>query len=286
MNREAISLQLLTRRKFAIGLAACSTACASPNGVPVQEGPTRRVMVSDGVGIAWRELGPKDGPPILFCTMGSSAMAVWDPVARPLADRYRVILHDRRGMGQSDAGSPESHDFDVYRDDAIAVMDAAGVDSAVIVGMAFGARVAMRIARDAKNRTSGLVLFDATGGAAAPAEERLAGNEEAARMREAAGLPTPVRDPRWFQHRDDEAALLNRLALRGHPDWIPGLDQIETPTLVACGEQDPNLAGARRVADEIPGAEFRSMPMTGHASILERPDLVLALLERFLSERV
>jgi pimeloyl-ACP methyl ester carboxylesterase len=68
------------------------------------------------------------------------------------------------------------------------------------------------------------------------------------------------------------------------PDWLPGLPTISAPTLVACGDHDPNLDGARRVAREIPGARLDIMPMTGHASILERPDLILSLIQDFLGE--
>jgi pimeloyl-ACP methyl ester carboxylesterase len=129
-----------------------------------------------------------------------------------------------------------------------------------------------------------LALFDATGAPPAPEAERRAGSVEAARLRAEAGLPRREIDRRWFARRDPAGAGLTREALRREPPWTERLDTITAPTLLACGEQDPNFAGAQRMAREIPGARFEAMPMTGHASILDRPDLVSSLLSSFLAE--
>jgi pimeloyl-ACP methyl ester carboxylesterase len=241
------------------------------------------VTSADGVRIAYRDDGPKDRPAILFCTMGTAALGVWDPVAETLAADWRLILHDRRGDGDSDAGPPASHSFETYVSDALLVLDRAGCAKAVICGMAFGARVALHLARDAPERTAGLILFDATGGPAASEAERKAGHDEAARLRAEAGLPKVQVDRSWFYRRDPAGAGLNRLALRDQPPWMPGLGEIGVRTFIACGEQDPNLPGSHRLAREIPGASFMPMPMTGHASILDRPDLIASLMRDFLS---
>lgn len=236
----------------------------------------------DGVRIAWRDEGPRDAPAIFFCTMGTAALSVWDSVSAPLARHWRVLRHDRRGDGDSDPGEAATHTFATYAADALAVLDAVDCSTATVCGMAFGARVALHMARDAPERVTRLVLFDATGAAPAPEAERRAGSQEAARLRAQAGLPAFAVNRAWFHRRDLAGAGLGRHAFTDLPDWTPRLDRIRAPTLVACGEQDPNLAGARRLAREIPGASFELMPMTGHASILDRPDLVLSLLQGFL----
>jgi pimeloyl-ACP methyl ester carboxylesterase len=238
---------------------------------------------ADGVRIAWRDEGPADAPPILFCTMGTAAMGVWDAVAAPLAADHRVIRHDRRGDGDSDPGVEASHTFTGYAQDALAVLDHLGVGPAALCGMAFGARVALRLGLDAPSRVTGLALFDATGGPPASEAERSAGRAEAARLRQAAGLPQIAVERRWFARRDPRGAGLSRHAFQDQPAWLPGLETIAVPTMVACGEQDPNFAGAQRLAREIPGASFTAMPMCGHGSILDRPDLILTLLRGFLA---
>jgi 3-oxoadipate enol-lactonase len=244
--------------------------------------PIEHVTSADGARIAYRDEGPRDRPAILFCTMGTAALGVWDPIAEPLARDWRLIRHDRRGDGDSDAGEAASHTFETYVRDALLVMDRASCAKAIVCGMAFGARVALRLALDAPERAAGLILFDATGAPPAGEAERKAGHDEAARLRADAGLPRVPFDRRWFHRRDPAGAGLNRLALRDQPQWMPGLSDIRAPTFIACGEQDPNLGGARRLATEIPGASFTLMPMTGHASILDRPDLVGSLMQDFL----
>jgi 3-oxoadipate enol-lactonase len=254
----------------------------------MSHGPARRdgglARAADGVRIAYLDEGPREAPAVLFCTMGTAAMSVWDPVAGPLAQGWRVVRHDRRGDGESDPGAPESHRFETYAADALSVLDHLQIDRAFVCGMAFGARVAMRLPLAAPGRVRGLALFDATGGPPAPEPERRAQAEAAARLRTAAGLANVEVDRRWFHRRDPAGAGLNRNAFAGQPDWLPGLDAIRAPTLIACGDRDPNLPGARRLAAEIPGARFALMDMTGHASILERPDLVLQLTSAFLED--
>lgn len=239
-------------------------------------------VAPDGCRIAYRDLGPRSAPPVMLFTMGTAAMSVWDPILPGLTTDQRVILHDRRGNGDSDPGAPDTHTFQTFRDDALGLMDHLGVQSAIMCGMAFGARVALRVALDAPARASRLILFDATGGPAAPEPVRRAGSEEAARLRAAAGIATPARNPAWFYRRDPAGDGLNSRAFRNQPDWIDGLATLSLPTLIACCEQDPNLEGARRLARDIPGSRFELMPMTGHASILDRPDLVLSLIRGFV----
>lgn len=274
----------MDRRTFLGAALLASAGCAT--GVradPAAFRIVRRATAGDGVRIAWRDSSPSGGPAILFCNGGGQAMAVWDAVVAPLTATHRVLLHDRRGTGDSETGAPETHTFETFRDDAFAVMDAAGVRTAVVCGLAFGSRVAVRMALDEPQRLEGLVLFDATGAPPAPEAERIAGAEEAERLRTAAGIPTPPRDPDWTAMTYPEARGLNARALQGHPDWIAGLPSILMPTLVAVGEQDPNIGGGRCMAQEIPGARFVALPMTGHGSNVQRPDLLTELLRQFVS---
>lgn len=273
----------MRRRDMIAGAGALALAgCAGGTNGAKRVDRRAYFTAADGVRIAWREYGRADGAPIFFCTMGTAAMAVWEPATDVLARDFRIVLHDRRGNGDSDPGAPETHSFETFRDDALGVMTAAGLSSAAVCGMAFGARVATRMAMDATPRVSRLMLFDATGGPAAPEAERLAASAEAKRLRDAAGIATPERNPAWFARRDPAGAPLNGAALRGHPAWVSGLETISAPTLVACGDHDPNLPGSRRLAQEIPGARLELMEMTGHASILDRPDVIAALIADFM----
>jgi len=277
----------MRRREFLGGAALAVAGCVmspSPGGVAPPEAfrQTRYFTAPDGVRIAYRDSGQPNAPAILFCNGGGQAMAVWSSIADPLTATHRVILHDRRANGDSDPGAPETHSFATFRDDVLGVMGVAGVKQATVCGLAFGSRVALRVALDAPGRVSGLILLDATGGPAAPEAERRAGAEEAARLRTAAGISTPERDPAWTATSNPDASSFNGRALQGQPAWTEGLSTVRMPTLVAVGEQDPNFEGGRRLAREIPNARFEAMPMTGHGSNAQRPDLLLALIKDFL----
>lgn len=276
----------MDRRTFLAAAPLALSGClGDPNPPPPAFHQTRFALARDGVQIAYRDSGQSGGRAILFSNGGGQAMAVWDGIVAPLVHgNVRVLLHDRRGTGASEPGSPESHTFEIFRDDAFGVMDAAGVRTAVVCGLAFGSRVAVRMALDRPDRLEGLVLFDATGARPAPESERIAGAAEAERLRTASGIATPPRDPAWTALKHPEGQGLNARALQGHPDWIEGLSTIRLPTLVAVGEQDPNIGGGRRMAQEIPGARFVAMPMTGHGSNAQRPDLLTRLLQEFLGE--
>jgi pimeloyl-ACP methyl ester carboxylesterase len=274
----------MRRRDFLVGGALAASACVHAPEAPGSFSEVRWFGAPDGVRIAYRDSGEANAPAILFCNGGGQAMAIWNAIAEPLTAPHRVILHDRRANGESDPGAPESHSFETFRDDALGVLNLARVRTATVCGLAFGSRVATRIAIDAPARVSGLILFDATGGPAAPEPRRRAGAEEAERLRSAAGIPTPPRDPAWTATRNPDAASFNARALRGQPEWIEDLEKIRCPTLVAVGEQDPNFEGGKRMAAAISGARFHAMPMTGHGSNAQRPDLLLALIKDFLKQ--
>jgi pimeloyl-ACP methyl ester carboxylesterase len=77
-----------------------------------------------------------------------------------LARRFRVLTFDGRGIGKSDrpVGAAAYADTE-YVADAVAVLDAAGVDRAVVCGLSMGAGYALRLAADHPSRVLGLVLI-------------------------------------------------------------------------------------------------------------------------------
>ena len=93
----------------------------------------------------------------------------------------------------------------------------------------------------------------------------------------------PERQKYWRFYENRDAALLCHRAHEREGDTNVLLHNITTPTLVACGRQDMNLAAAQEIAQLIPGARFELMEMTGHGSIFYRPDLFARLVTDFAS---
>lgn len=212
---------------------------------------------------------------------------------------YRVIAYDARGHGESDpAPAPGDYRYADYADDAIAVLDAAGADRAVLVGHSMGAATAVRVALLHPERVAGLVLgapahlgrpshnlarWDAlalgleTGGPAG----MLAAFEPLTVPEEWASSLRTVILQRLSRHRHPQAVAD---ALRATPrsaafDGLDALGAIAAPTLVVGSrdEIDPDhpLAVAQEYARRIPGAELAveepgAAPLTWRGGALSR----------------
>ena len=135
-------------------------------------------VTSGGVQIYWEEDGPvgtsKEVPdephttdaghttgathPAVLLIMGLGAtLDWWHRLRPPLAARFRTILFDNRGVGRSDVPSPP-YSIAQMADDAAAVLDAAGVASAHVVGMSMGGYIAQDLVLRHPSRARSLVL--------------------------------------------------------------------------------------------------------------------------------
>ncbi|HET7030040.1 MAG TPA: alpha/beta fold hydrolase [Candidatus Limnocylindrales bacterium] len=106
--------------------------------------------------LAWAERG--DGDPILLIAGTGYPGATWSPaLVEPLAARHRVITYDHPGTGRTPA-RPGRYSTRGFAADAVAVLDAAGVDAAHVVGHSMGGRVAQWVALDRPERVRSLIL--------------------------------------------------------------------------------------------------------------------------------
>src|SRR5439155_26221396 len=82
-----------------------------------------------------------------------------------IARRHRAIVFDNRGTGSSSRAG-RSLTMSGMVDDALAVLDAAGVDAAHVVGVSMGGMIAQHLALDHRDRVRSLVLAYTTAGGA------------------------------------------------------------------------------------------------------------------------
>ncbi len=113
-----------------------------------------------GVKVGYEVFGAGE-PAILLLTSWAIVHArQWKAQVPYLARRFKVITAEGRGNGRADRpGTAEAYLDREYVDDAIAVLDAAGVDRAVIVGLSMGARHALQLAAWYPDRAAGVVAF-------------------------------------------------------------------------------------------------------------------------------
>jgi pimeloyl-ACP methyl ester carboxylesterase len=253
---------------------------------------------SQGVRIAWESHG--DGPPLLLVQGLGYGRWGWRPVVEPLASRYRVIVFDNRGIGDSDR-PPGPYTAAEMAGDALAVLDAAGVARAHVLGASLGGAVGQELALRHAERLDKLVLVATMSGMTnmhpIPAQT-LQLMAEAATLEPAVALRRFVEnalEPEADAELVDEIVALRtanppdpagwaaQAGIWGSFDVWDELPSIDVPTLVVQGEGDVVVdpRNAALLAERIPGAQLRLVP-GGHLFLWNRPAEFAELLTEFL----
>jgi pimeloyl-ACP methyl ester carboxylesterase len=247
--------------------------------------------------IAWEERG--SGPSLLLIQGLGYARWSWDPVVPQLAERYRVLFFDNRGIGESD--KPQGpYTARVMAGDALQVLDEAGIDRAHVLGASLGGMIAQELAVAAPARVDKLVLCCTTPGGEATVPMPAVTVQLFA---EAATLPPEVALRRFVENAlaaDAPAELVQQLFdLRTANPLDPAGWQaqaaagigfagvngaIGAPTLLVTGTED-NVVDPRNsdvLAERIPGAEVERLEGAGHLFFWEQPDAFVKIVESFL----
>jgi pimeloyl-ACP methyl ester carboxylesterase/predicted glycosyltransferase len=120
------------------------------------------VIERNGVRVGYDVYGAGE-PTILLLTSWAIVHArQWKAQVPYLARRFRVIAVEGRGNGRADRpGTAEAYSDQEYVEDAIAVLDAAGADQAVVVGLSMGGRHALQLAAWYPERAAGVIAIGA-----------------------------------------------------------------------------------------------------------------------------
>jgi non-heme chloroperoxidase len=112
----------------------------------------------DGVRLRYTDRGAGERTIVLVHGWKGSHR-LWDPAVMRLAERFRVIAFDNRGMGESDKpGGP--YDFDVLADDLGFVLEELGVEDATLVGWSMGCSISLQYLARGGGRVGRLVLIN------------------------------------------------------------------------------------------------------------------------------
>ncbi|MFY0566699.1 alpha/beta fold hydrolase [Archangium lansingense] len=252
----------------------------------------------DGIPLNYRDEG-RGLPVLLFHAFPLSGEA-FEKQLKALSGRYRFIIPDIRGFGRSGLGEGPTEMARIAQD-ALALLDALKVDSAVVGGVSMGGYASMALLREDAGRVRALVLVDtqATADDEAGRARREASAQEALREGPEASVRTLV--PKLVAAGPDsevgrEVAALMRTATpagiaaaqRGmalRPDSKDILARYAGPALVVVGEKDPvtPLEKAKQMADLITGARLEVIPDAAHLPNQEQPEKFNAVLDSFLS---
>jgi pimeloyl-ACP methyl ester carboxylesterase len=243
----------------------------------------------DGVRIHYEVHGA--GPPVLLSHGYSATCRMWDGQIAALKDRYKVIVWDMRGHGESDYPTePAAYSEALTVADMAALLRAVGESRAVIAGLSLGGYMSLAFHATHPAMTRALMLFD-TGPGFKSDTARQAWNETAhkrAQDLEARGLAAlgSSDEVRQSRHRDASglAGAARGMLAQENDRVIRSLDSVTVPTLVLVGADDKNfLAATDYMAAKIKGASKVVIPQAGHAANLHQPALFNRAVSDFLA---
>jgi pimeloyl-ACP methyl ester carboxylesterase len=243
----------------------------------------------DGVEIHYETHG--SGPPVLLSHRYGATSRMWDGQVAEFADRYRIITWDMRGHGQSgDPADPAAYSHALTVGDMVAVLDACGVEKAVIGGLSLGGVMSLGFHIAHPERVQALVLCDTGPGFRNP-DARAAWNERAlarAKELEEKGFEAfrGGGETRLGSHRSARglAGAASGMLAQFDDSLIQSLPTIRVPTLVLVGSEDRNfLAAADYMAAKIAGARKAVIEGAGHAANLDQPQAFNQAVGEFLA---
>lgn len=263
------------------------------------------IALSDGARVDVIDAGA--GKVVLLVPGADGVRQTWRHQLPALTQRYRAIAPDLRSVLPADAT------FDRFSDDLREILDARGVERAVVVGQSLGGAIAMRFAVAEAGRVRGLAIVNSL---ARVSYGHVGLNRTLlvpVAMATTRYLPTFLargfarlwsRLRVWvFDARPDDDRVIDyvlwtgprtvspgvsgaRVDLLRREDLRPDLPRITVPSIVVKGPCDSYVpvAWSREIADLIPGARYVEVPDTGHVSHIARPEAFNRILLDWLDE--
>lgn len=254
------------------------------------------------VGLYYEEHG--EGEPLVLVPGFGTGLWIWYRQIPALAERFRVIAFDPRGVARSDKPD-EAIRMRAYADDVAALLEALKVERAHILGASFGGFVAQEFALAHASRTRSLILCCTSFGGPRhrpPATETLQaiastkGLNTGERVREnlllAFSREFVVSQPREVERvialraENDvpEYAYLRQLQAAMAFDAEGRVSQIQAPTLILTGDADVIVPheNSANLAAKIPNASLRVIEGGSHTFFIERPREFNAAVTEFI----
>ena len=260
------------------------------------------VHATDGTRIHYEVTGKSGATPVLMIQGLGASKNAWNLQRIAMATRFRIISFDNRGAGRSDKPT-EPFTLEQMADDALAVLDAAGIETAHVVGASMGGVISQIIAVKYPHRVRSLTLVctacrnhpwrqDLLQTWAKTAEEKgmIEVGKEAAQW---------VMSPRSFRRLVPAFTWMGPLAalrprhsfvsqihaiLDTREDLVDQLSTITAPTMVIVGNQDilTPRGDSEEIAERIPNSELVVISGAAHGLMMEHSSTFNKILIEFL----
>jgi 3-oxoadipate enol-lactonase len=257
-------------------------------------------VTANGIAINYTLEGPANAPVVTMSHSLATDLTMWDPTVPVLTERFRVLRYETRGHGQTEAPKG-AYTLDQLADDALALLNALGIERTHWVGLSMGGMIGQTLALKAPHVFASLSLCDTS--SRIPAEAKSAWQDRI-RTAESQGME-PLVEPtlaRWFtepfrQSRKDVvgkvAAMIRSTPPAGYAgcchaisalDLTERIHAIKMPAIAIVGEDDPGtpVAAHKVIHERIAGSRLTIIPKAAHLSNMEQPELFNKALTGFL----
>ena len=260
------------------------------------------VSAKDGTRIHYEVTGRVGRTPVLMIQGLGASKNAWNLQRIAMATRFRIISFDNRGAGRSDKPT-EPFTLEQMADDAIAVLDAAGIETAHVVGASMGGVISQIVAVKYPHRVRSLTLV-CTACRNHPWRQELLQSwaktaEEKGMIEVGKEAAQWVMSPRSFRRLVPAFTWMGPLAalrprhsfvsqihaiLDTREDLVDQLSTITAPTMVIVGNQDilTPRGDSEEIAERIPNAELVVISGAAHGLMMEHSSTFNKILIEFL----
>lgn len=260
------------------------------------------ISATDGTRIHYEVTGKPGATPVLMIQGLGASKNAWNLQRIAMATRFRIISFDNRGAGRSDKPT-EPFTLEQMAEDAIAVLDAAGIETAHVVGASMGGVISQIVSVKHAHRVRSLTLV-CTACRNHPWRQELLQSwaktaEEKGMIEVGKEAAQWVMSPRSFRRLVPAFTWMGPLAalrprhsfvsqidaiLNTREDLVDQLSTITAPTMVIVGNQDilTPRGDSEEIAERIPNAELVVISGAAHGLMMEHSSTFNKILIEFL----
>ncbi|MPZ70669.1 MAG: alpha/beta fold hydrolase [Actinobacteria bacterium] len=301
------------------GNGVCRSPCPRPASGALMHETQGSVESFDGTALATHHLGDTTSPPLVLVPAVGSNLAPWRRMIPRLLEQRHLVTWDLRGLHASGPPATDHRDAGASAEDAVAVMDDAGIDAAPVIAWSTGGRIAIELAHRYPERVTSLILVCGMNGYPlsrllrnfdlpvvlptlagigkhfpvlfGKALDGLSARPELAGIVRQSGLLAPTADVAAFVDMlkgtaecDPKAFLTAYEMIAGDPS-PEALEGIEAPTMLILGSRDrfTSRGLSEQIASALPGSVIHEYEGATHFLPLEFPARLAGDITAFLA---
>ena len=258
------------------------------------------LIKANGIQVNYELSGKKDGPFVILSHSLGSSLLMWNPQRKVLESHFQILRYDSRGHGKSEA-PPGAYTLELLGEDAVALLDALGIDQVHWVGLSMGGMIGQSIALNYPKRLQSLALCDTMAVVSEEAQPIWQERIDAVREKGVESQLEPTTE-RWFTPsflnlnpymlgviREEFLATpakgyLGCIYAIRKLNYLNRLSEIKIPTLIMVGEDDPGtpVAASEAMHQRIANSKLMIIKSARHLSNVEQPETFNTNLLTFL----